>query len=112
MFMGNIAGSIVAIRNRTELSIRLARLFAINLTVLFVGGRSSFVIDRVLRWPMAEYYLFHRWVGRISLIEALVHGVLQSVGSRSSLTKMNVAVSARPHAMHDICLSSLPADVY
>lgn len=104
MFMGNIAGSIVAIRNRTELSIRLARLFAINLTVLFVGGRSSFIIDKILRWPMAEYYLFHRWVGRISILEALVHGILQSAESRSSLSKMNVAVSACPHPVYDICL--------
>lgn len=91
-FVGNVIGSLIAVRSRSELSLRLAELCLVNFVILFVGGRTNIVIDKFLRWSMTDYYLFHRWIGRISIAEALIHGVLKSLDYSSALRKLDITV--------------------
>lgn len=93
LLVGNVAASVIAVRSRVELSIRLARLCAINFVVLFVGGRTNLVIDKMLRWSMTDYYLFHRWIGRVSVVEALIHGIITYVERKAAIGKLEIAVN-------------------
>lgn len=81
--VGNIVGSTLAVHTKAELSMRLARLSILNMIVLFVGGRTNIAIDKVLKWSMTEYSFLHRWVGRVSVVEALIHGLLEYLDRRS-----------------------------
>lgn len=45
--VGNIIGSVLAIQGRAELSLRLARLCTMNMTILFLGGRTSFILNKI-----------------------------------------------------------------
>ncbi|KAF2278976.1 uncharacterized protein EI97DRAFT_224567 [Westerdykella ornata] len=81
--VGNIVGSTLAVQTKAELSMRLARLSILNMVVLFVGGRTNIVIDKLLKWTITEYSFLHRWIGRVSLVEALLHGLLYYLDRRS-----------------------------
>lgn len=77
LFTTNGVSSILGVHGRLELSVRLAKLCIGNLIFVVFGGRASVVLDRALRLPMTEYSLMHKWIGRISLIEGMVHAILQ-----------------------------------
>lgn len=90
--VGNIIGSVLAIRGRAELSLRLARLCTMNMTILFLGGRTSFILDKIFQLSMTEYYSIHRWVGRISIAEGLLHAILNILQSRSTIRSIELSV--------------------
>ncbi|KAF1840098.1 uncharacterized protein K460DRAFT_296976 [Cucurbitaria berberidis CBS 394.84] len=76
LFVANIIGSVLSIRNRAEASLRLARLCATNLVFLYLGGRSNIMLDRIFRLSHTEQNVLHRWIGRVTIAEGLIHGTL------------------------------------
>lgn len=90
--VGNIIGSVLAIRGRAELSLRLARLCTMNMTILFLGGRTSFILDKMFQLSMIEYYSIHRWVGRISIAEGILHAILNILQFRSTIRNVELSV--------------------
>jgi hypothetical protein len=94
--IGNVLGCVLAVRGRADLSLRLARLCAMNLVILFLGGRTSFVLDKIFRLSMTQYYTVHRWVGRISITEGILHGILNVSQHRSKLRNKELAVCPSP----------------
>ena len=99
--IGNIVVSIIMVRNRAELTARLGTLCIVNLVMLFTGGRVSFIIDKVLRLSMTEYHLYHRWVGRVSLVQGLVHGALKMVEKKNGrgMRPLDLLVSVKFRAI-------------
>ncbi|KAF2028956.1 hypothetical protein EK21DRAFT_90173 [Setomelanomma holmii] len=43
---------------------------------LFFGGRRGLMNDRILRIQTSEQALVHRWMGRICVIQGIVHGII------------------------------------
>ncbi|CZR64892.1 uncharacterized protein PAC_14792 [Phialocephala subalpina] len=48
---------------------------SINMVPLFLGGRTSFIADR-LGIPLHVYYLAHHWIGRMAVFEGILHTAL------------------------------------
>lgn len=92
--IGNAVASIIGVHTKAELATRLARLCATNVTMLFLGGRTNFIVDKILRISHADYYLMHRWIGRISVVEGLVHGTLGIVQHRADTTTIDLTVGS------------------
>lgn len=89
---GNIYGAVWGISSEAELSRRLGNLCLINLMPLFLGGRTSYIVDQVLRVDLSNYLLMHRWVGRICLVHGLSHGVLIFAKDITKLGGIEIAV--------------------
>ncbi|CAI6337037.1 unnamed protein product [Periconia digitata] len=89
---GNVVGSTLAIQGRAALSLRLARLCAINSVPLFLGGRTNYILDKLFRFSAKHSYLLHRWVGRISIVQGIIHAVLSMVQSQFDLGKIELAL--------------------
>ncbi|KAF2103247.1 hypothetical protein NA57DRAFT_72223 [Rhizodiscina lignyota] len=69
----NLIALLIGLPSRKELSQRSASLFVINSIPLYLGGRTSIFVDRVLQIPLNTYYLAHRWLGRICASLAAIH---------------------------------------
>ncbi|KAH7033980.1 hypothetical protein B0J12DRAFT_766323 [Macrophomina phaseolina] len=76
-----------------DINRRLGMLCLINLVPLYVGGRTSYVIDHALGMSLDRYLLLHRWIGRVCLLYAAGHGISHSVRDAGNLSGMNIAVS-------------------
>ena len=92
MLVGNVVSTVIAVTSQADLSIRLARLCLTNLVVLFFGGRTNFIADKILRLSHNDYYLVHRWIGRICVLEGLIHGVLSALQRRKPLRAIDITV--------------------
>ncbi|KAJ5035240.1 hypothetical protein J3E72DRAFT_176970 [Bipolaris maydis] len=90
--VGNIVSAVIAIPSQADFSTRLARLCLTNLVVLFFGGRTNFIADRIFRLSHSEYYLVHRWIGRICVLEGLIHGVLSALQRRKPLRAIDITL--------------------
>ncbi len=93
LFAGNIVGSVLVVHTQNELSIRVARLCVTNLITLYFGGGSSFILDKIFRLPRSDASILHRWVGRLTLIEGCVHGVLGLLQPKSVLEPTAIELS-------------------
>ena len=54
---------------------RSAVVAATNMVPLFLGGRTNLVAD-FLRVPLSTYYIFHHWIGRIAILQCILHSVI------------------------------------
>ena len=77
LYVGNVVSSVLAVPTRAEFSLRVARLCITNLVTLYLGGGSSFILDKVFQLPRSDTGALHRWVGRLTLIEGCIHGVME-----------------------------------
>ena len=75
--VGNAIASFVGIQTRIQLAERLAALFSINLVPLYLGGRSNFLVDRILGLPLHQIGLSHRWIGRVCATQGITHALLR-----------------------------------
>ena len=97
MVAGNVAGAVIAVKTQADFSIRLARLCITNIVVLFFGGRTNLFADRVLKLSHNNYYLVHRWIGRICVLEGVIHGMLSALQRRKPLRAIEITVSLFAH---------------
>jgi hypothetical protein len=93
LYLSNIVGSILAVQDRTQFSLRLARLCMTNLVALYLGVRGNVIIDRAFRLSYSEYHLLHRWIGRLTVVEGLIHGILRFTQYKFSTNPKDLAVS-------------------
>jgi hypothetical protein len=91
--IANVVGCILSVQTRMELSLRLAKLCVTNIVFLYMGGRSNIILDKVFRLSHQEHHLLHRWIGRVSVTEGVIHGTMDLLQSRSSFSPMNISVS-------------------
>ena len=89
---GNVVAALVGLQERETSSLRLARLSSINMVFLYMGGRTNIVVDKLFRLSHSEYWLLHRWLGRIAVIEGVVHGGIQYTHSKSQPSVLQISV--------------------
>ncbi|KAF2439148.1 hypothetical protein P171DRAFT_132259 [Karstenula rhodostoma CBS 690.94] len=99
----NITACTLWIQNPAELGKRCGTLFIVNVIPLYLGGRTNFLIDKVFRLQLNEYSLLHRWLGRVCVMQGLLHGVLS--GTMSSLSVAEITLLSLLAALG--CLSLL-----
>lgn len=79
---GNVAALSISVHDKLELDKRVATVAAINATILFLGGRTN-PWANFLGISLSRYYFFHRWIGRVVIIEGLIHSVLSIIRFQS-----------------------------
>ncbi|CZR55712.1 uncharacterized protein PAC_05600 [Phialocephala subalpina] len=65
----------IGIKNTGDLLLRSGTMAAINMIPLFLGGRTS-VLANFLGISVHTYYLAHHWIGRVVILQSLLHVVL------------------------------------
>jgi hypothetical protein len=88
----NVVGSALSVRTRDELSLRQAKLSVANLVILYLGSRSNVLLDNALRLSHTEHQLLHRWIGRVTIIEGLIHGLLEFSQVRLAIRLVDLLV--------------------
>lgn len=73
----NIFVSCFRVGTVAKLGRRLGIVAVANLTPLFLGGRSSLWANVLGGIPLPLYHTCHRWLGRVCLVQSLVHGFIQ-----------------------------------
>tara|TARA_R110002060_G_scaffold32988_4_gene43708 strand:+ start:1270 stop:1782 length:513 start_codon:yes stop_codon:yes gene_type:complete len=80
-FHGSLIGSYIVlngfcmglgIRSTTDLLLRSGTMASINLIPLFLGGRTNMLSD-FMGISLHSYYLAHHWIGRIVILQSLIH---------------------------------------
>jgi hypothetical protein len=90
--VANVIACTFGLADRTELARRCGTLFLINVIPLFLGGRSSFFADQILRIHPSEQSLGHRWIGRICVAEGLIHGVVNATSISLTIVQILVGI--------------------
>ena len=62
----------LGIKSTSDLISRSGMMASINLIPLFLGGRTS-VLANFLGISLHTYYLAHHWIGRIVVLQGLLH---------------------------------------
>ena len=68
------------VRSISEAIKRSGIVASVNMIPLFSGARTIFLADR-LRVPLHSYYFAHHWIGRLAIIEGILHATLVAVSS-------------------------------
>jgi hypothetical protein len=90
-FGANVTVCALGVVDRTGLAHRSGKLFLINMIPLYLGGRLSFFTDRLMQVQPWHQSLAHRWIGRVCVIQGLLHGILNLFPS--SATAVQIMVS-------------------
>ena len=62
----------LGIKSSAELLTRSGLMASINLIPLFMGGRTS-MLANLLGISLHTYYLAHHWIGRVVIVQSLIH---------------------------------------
>ena len=62
-------------RSSSDLMSRCGMLASVNIVPLFLGGRTSFLAE-FLGLQLHTYYLAHHWIGRMVVLQGLLHTTL------------------------------------
>jgi hypothetical protein len=65
----------IGVRNVSDLMIRSGKIALVNMIPLFLGGRRRFVAGQ-LGVPLHVYYLAHHCVGRMAILQGVLHAIL------------------------------------
>ena len=93
LFLGVNCSFLGVAKDVSDAMTRSGVLTAINLLPLFLAGRTNWLMDK-LGIPLHVYYLAHHWIGRIAVVEGIVHVVLAVVrGGVRVFTPAGIIVS-------------------
>ena len=65
-----------SVHSKAEFSLCLVKLTTTNLMCLYFGGRTNILLDRLFHLSHTDQINLHRWIGRIAVIEGLIHGTV------------------------------------
>lgn len=80
--VSNVVPLCLSLRGVEDLQRRAAVLAVINLTPLFLGGRTNPLAD-ASGVSLPTYYLYHHWIGRVAIVEGLTHSIFMLTRSRA-----------------------------
>jgi hypothetical protein len=103
--IANVVGCVLSVQTRVEFSLRLAKLCVTNVVFLYIGGRSNIILDKFFRLSHQEHHLLHRWIGRVSVTEGLIHGTIAMLQSGPSFNPIDVSVSLLARSTQQIGLT-------
>jgi hypothetical protein len=92
LIAANITACALGITSRAELARRCGSLFLVNMIPLFLGGRRSILADRALHLQSSEQSLLHRWMGRVCVIQGLLHGIVSATLNSPTLVETLVGI--------------------
>lgn len=78
----------VLVFERANIAAVSAMLCIINATLLFLGARTNPVAD-LIGVPLSTYYTFHHFIGRVVVIEGIIHAALAFRRSRPDQTTIS-----------------------
>lgn len=81
---GNILCVAIGVENTTTLSKRLGQMSTINLIPLALGGHMN-LITNCCDIKVKNYQHVHRWLGRVAIVEGLVHSIMTAAASKPDL---------------------------
>jgi hypothetical protein len=90
----------LGITSRSELMARSGMLASINLIPLFLGGRTS-VLANFLGISLHTYYIAHHWIGRLVILQGLLHvGLAITSGRPWTFDSFQISgISVSPHPL-------------
>lgn len=86
----NILALLLKVKSASEAMTRAGVVAVVNLVPLFFGGRTSFIADW-LGISIHSYYLAHHWIGRMVVVESLIHVILAANASQKRCSKLTVS---------------------
>jgi hypothetical protein len=89
-------------RGREEVGLRSGLMATANLIPLFMGGRTNIIADS-LNVSLRTYYLLHYWIGRLVVLQALIHIGLAAPAASKGLAGSGFVVSDVPLPMRPTC---------
>jgi hypothetical protein len=89
----NITACALKIQDRGELARRCGRLFLVNMIPLFLGGKRSLLADQILRIHSSEQSLLHRWMGRVCVLQGVIHATISTLAASPTAPQITVSVT-------------------
>lgn len=80
--VGNVLCTSLGIKSPSDFVKRTALVSVINIIPLFLGGRINTIVS-FSRVKYEPYARIHRWLGRIAIVECIVHSTLASASQKS-----------------------------
>jgi hypothetical protein len=65
----------LGIKDKSDFIVRCGIIASINMMLLYLGGRTS-IIANYFQVSLHMYYLLHHWIGRIVILQGVLHAVL------------------------------------
>lgn len=103
---GNAYCAFSRVSSREELAERLGKLCLVNIVPLYLGGRTSYIVDKWFGVDLSAYYFMHRWIGRVCLAHGLAHGALYGTENLNRVRGIEIAVSTLPTGLPLILIAS------
>jgi hypothetical protein len=103
---GNITACALKISDRKELAKRCGSLFLVNLVPLMLGGQRSILTNYISHLHSSEQSLLHRWMGRVCVVQGLIHAVINAMSSVPTQIQILVGVKLSRYPSPDKTLIS------
>lgn len=100
LLVANVLSCTIGVADAQTITTRSGLVAMINLVPLALGGRTNVVLDHVFRVDRGWTEKWHRWVGRVCLLEGVVHGLTAraAVTGADASTCIRLIVSDLPRA--------------
>ncbi len=105
------ANCAILILRRANIGPMAAKLAVINAILLFLGGRTSPLAD-FIGIPLSTYYVFHHFIGRVVVIEGVIHAGLAFRHSRPDQTTTSGYIVSRSSLLEDATNKQRPLADY
>ena len=101
----NTAACWIRVGSTLHLSQRAGHVALVNLILLFLGGRTSYWVSKICGLSLRRYGVMHRWIGRLFVLQSLLHAIGRIAQSALHLSIFHTAVRQIIFAKHSLDLS-------
>ena len=105
------ANCVMLILRRANTGPTAAMLAVTNAILLFLGGRTSPLAD-FIGIPLSTYYVLHHFIGRVVVIEGVIHAGLAFRHSRPDQTTTSGYIVSRSSLLEDATNKQRPLADY
>lgn len=108
----NILALVLSLDSLHDLKRRAAFAAVVNLTPVYLGGRTNPIVDR-LGISLSTYYIAHHWVSRVAIAEGVLHSiVVLTLQPRPSATATSGYVVSDIQSLISKMINSIDIAVY
>ena len=97
-FVANATACVIKIVDIKDLGQRCSKLLIFNSIPLYAIGTKSVILNMLLNIEASDYQIIHRWIGRICVLESIIHSVCFMV-EHVDVSKTNISVSTYNYAV-------------
>jgi hypothetical protein len=84
------------VHNTLDLATRASKLSLSNMSILLYGAGGNVLVNYVLKVGLGNWGILHRWLGRICLLQALIHSLCRLSLLKARLNSLQITVSFLP----------------